>query len=304
MISVIIPLYNKEKTIKRAILSVIGQTYQNFEIIVIDDGSTDKSNEYANLVKDFRINIIYQENKGVSAARNRGVSEAGSQFVAFLDADDEWLPTYLEAILELHNEYPDCGVLATHYFSIYADSTEISPTIYPPYWKGEISNYYRDLLYFWPFIPSCVVIRKDILQKISGFPVGVIKGEDTNTWMRLALETRFAYYNEPLAIYHKENQYKFDMLNETSFHVHYNHADFLRSLLESDLRARKYKNEIYELIAKFDYPFIRNSIIEGNKTRAIQRLLLQKRVRFSRRKWWKLFMHAILPKFWLSQKVI
>ena len=90
MISVVIPLYNKEKYIKRAIESVLNQTFQKFEIIVVNDGSTDKSAEIVQNIKDPRIRLINQKNAGVSAARNRGIQEAKYEYIAFLDADDFW----------------------------------------------------------------------------------------------------------------------------------------------------------------------------------------------------------------------
>ncbi len=94
LISVVIPLYNKEPYIKRAIDSILAQKIQDYEIIVIDDGSTDKSAEVVKSFPDPRIRLIQQENAGVSAARNRGIEEAKAELIAFLDADDEWTPIF------------------------------------------------------------------------------------------------------------------------------------------------------------------------------------------------------------------
>lgn len=90
MISVVIPLYNKDKQIAKTLYSVLKQTYPNFEVIVVNDGSTDNSLSEVSKISDSRIRLICQENKGVSAARNRGIQEAKSDYIAFLDADDEW----------------------------------------------------------------------------------------------------------------------------------------------------------------------------------------------------------------------
>ncbi|HDR8111751.1 glycosyltransferase family 2 protein [Bacillus thuringiensis] len=100
-ISIVIPLYNKEHYIKRAIKSIIGQTFQNYEIIVIDDGSEDNSCNMVRSFQDSRIQLIQQKHSGVAAARNRGIESARADIIAFLDADDEWQPTFLETICSL-----------------------------------------------------------------------------------------------------------------------------------------------------------------------------------------------------------
>ena len=99
--SVVIPLYNKERHIQRAIRSVLNQTHQAFELIIIDDGSTDNSFEMAASIQDPRIHIFRKQNRGLPATRNRGVRESANEWIAFLDADDEWLPGFLETVNEL-----------------------------------------------------------------------------------------------------------------------------------------------------------------------------------------------------------
>ena len=98
MISVVIPLYNKEKQVKQTLRKVLEQTFSDYEIIIVNDGSTDSSAEIAREFEDHRIKVIDQENAGVSAARNRGIKEAKGNFIAFLDADDEWDKDYLAQI--------------------------------------------------------------------------------------------------------------------------------------------------------------------------------------------------------------
>ena len=97
MISVVIPLYNKEKQIRATLESVLSQAFQDFEIVIVNDGSTDRSVEEAAAVCDKRIRVVHQKNAGVSAARNRGIEEARGEFIAFLDADDRWKSEYLQA---------------------------------------------------------------------------------------------------------------------------------------------------------------------------------------------------------------
>src|SRR5690554_3840739 len=118
MISVVIPLYNKEKSIMNTIQSVLNQTFQDFEIVVINDGSTDKSAEIVEHIKDFRIRLVHQENQGVSAARNRGIKEAKYDWVAFLDGDDWWSDDFLTVLNDLQIKYPDAGIWAGQYVQV------------------------------------------------------------------------------------------------------------------------------------------------------------------------------------------
>ncbi len=113
--SVVIPLYNKSQYINRALNSVLFQSIQDFEIVVIDDGSVDGGGDLVRKYADQRIRLIRQENQGASAARNNGYRVTRSEFVAFLDADDEWKPGFLEKIKELVEKFPNCGAFGTSF---------------------------------------------------------------------------------------------------------------------------------------------------------------------------------------------
>jgi len=118
-VSVVIPLYNKGPHIARALNSVLAQTFQDFEVIVVDDGSTDDGAEVVRGVDDPRIRLIQQENRGVSAARNRGIEAARAELIAFLDADDEWLAEHLETIIRLRRNALEVGIYATSTLSLF-----------------------------------------------------------------------------------------------------------------------------------------------------------------------------------------
>src|SRR5450759_2144524 len=122
--SIVIPLYNKEATVERAIRSALSQTIQDFEIIVVDDGSTDNGAKVVASIDDHRIRLIHQKNQGVSVARNRGIAEAKYDLIAFLDADDEWLPDFLKTILWLREKFTTCKVFATQYFFCSPDGSK------------------------------------------------------------------------------------------------------------------------------------------------------------------------------------
>src|SRR5690554_4101955 len=115
MFSVIIPLYNKELSITNTVQSVLDQTYQNFEIVIINDGSTDNSIKAVESIKDNRIRLIHQENQGVSAARNRGIQEARYNWIAFLDGDDLWEQSHLQEIILMMLKFPDEKVFVTSF---------------------------------------------------------------------------------------------------------------------------------------------------------------------------------------------
>ena len=114
-ISVVIPLYNKRDTVFRALDSVFNQKFQPLEVIVVNDGSTDGSDLVVAELRNPLIRMISQRNEGVSAARNRGIHAANGDWIAFLDADDEWLPNFLRTIKSLYYNYFPSEVLATSY---------------------------------------------------------------------------------------------------------------------------------------------------------------------------------------------
>lgn len=205
MISVVIPLYNKRGMVARTLRSVLAQTFRDFEVVIVDDGSTDGSVEEARSVMDERIRIVSQQNAGVSAARNRGIAEARYNLIAFLDADDEWKPTYLETQYNLYKKYPDCAVFACNYEFRSADG-KVTPTIIRklPFvgTDGMLSNYFEVASCSHPPICSIsIMVKKEAIQSIGGFPVGIKSGEDLLTWARLATLYKIAYSRCVLAVF-------------------------------------------------------------------------------------------------------
>jgi len=206
MISVVIPLYNKEHTVARALRSVLGQTYQDFEVVVVNDGSTDNSTKVVETFNDPRIRLVHQPNAGVSAARNRGIVEARSDLIAFLDADDEWLPDFLETILGLRAKYPQCSVCATGYERVTPEGC-VHPVVLPAGPAESLARLLSD--YFGsatgsepPLFTSAVAAERSALQAVGCFPVGIRNGEDLVTWARLAMSFRIAYHGQSLVRYY------------------------------------------------------------------------------------------------------
>lgn len=211
MISIVIPLYNKEKLVGSTLRSVLAQTYQDFEVVVVDDGSTDGSVAVVEDVDDPRIRIIRQKNGGVSAARNTGIREAKGEFIAFLDADDEWKPVYLATQARLIQTYPECDVFATNY-EFKDESGKVTPTILNklPFdgQEGILANYFEVASCSHPPLwTSAVMARKTALESVGGFPDGIKSGEDLLTWARLACKFRIAFSKKVLAIFCKCDYY-------------------------------------------------------------------------------------------------
>lgn len=208
MISVVIPLYNKEQSIASTLQTVLKQTYQDFEIVIVNDGSTDHSVEEVAKVHDNRIRLIHQNNAGVSAARNRGIEEAKGEYIAFLDADDEWKPEYLETQHELTQKYPECNVFVCNYEFKNAQG-KVTPTIIRklPFTgeNGILSNYFEVASCSHPPICSIsIMVKKKAIQSIGGFPVSIKSGEDLLTWARLAINEKIAYDKKAYAVFNVE----------------------------------------------------------------------------------------------------
>lgn len=204
MISVVIPLYNKKDSVAHSLECVLNQTYQEFEVVVVDDGSTDGSAEVVEGFVDERIRLIRQENGGVSAARNRGIEEARSEYVAFLDADDEWKPEHLQTLVGLMEKYPQCGAYSTNYE--FKQGEKAKPTILNkiPFdgEDGVLTNYFEVASCSHPPVCSITIcIRKSLLNEIGGFPVGIKLGEDILTWARIAVKSEIIFSKKVTAVY-------------------------------------------------------------------------------------------------------
>ena len=197
MISVVIPLYNKEALVGRTLESVLAQSYRDFEVVVVDDGSRDGSAAVVESFDDPRIRLIRQANAGVSAARNRGIAESRGEFIALLDADDIWRENYLQTQFELTQKYTQCDVFATNYCFCNSKGVERATIIRKLPFDGEdgiLTNYFEVASCSHPPLwTSAVMMRKGAIESIGGFPVGIKSGEDLITWARLAVNYKIAY---------------------------------------------------------------------------------------------------------------
>ena len=203
--SIIIPLYNKAPYIRKALETVCAQTYRDYEIIVVNDGSTDDSalvaESYLQHAEGICYTIISQDNAGVAAARNRGVKHASGQYMAFLDADDWWEPDYLARMAELIADYPQAGVYGCNYVYYKPGKTRVALNIPTGYINYSKAYYEGSAMPIWT---GATIMPKTVLEEMGGFPLGIKLGEDFLLWAKTALHYKVAFLNEPLAYYNND----------------------------------------------------------------------------------------------------
>ena len=212
-VSVIVPLYNKEQSVVRALDSILSQTMQEFEVIVVNDGSTDASADLVSACPDRRIRLVHQHNSGPGAARNRGIAEMTGDFVAFLDADDAWMPDYLETVLQLFQEHDSTLATVTSGWVEYPQGTSresfwrkrgIDEGLHSVTAATEPLILHYMVSYMWP---CSTIARTDIVRKYNGFHDKNLcsYGEDTSLWLKILLNHPVYFLMRPHAYFHRES---------------------------------------------------------------------------------------------------
>lgn len=208
--SVIIPLYNKAPYVSKTIDSVLAQSFRDFELVVVDDGSMDGSAEIADqaIAGREQCRLIRQCNAGVAVARNNGVAASRGAYLCFLDADDWWEPTFLEEMDRLIDEYPEAGIYGTNYTIVNETKhkTRVARIgVEDGFEKGCI-NYcqaYAKTMYM-PLWTGAVCVPRNVFAEMQGFPKDIALGEDFLLWIRIALKYQVAFLNKPLACYNQD----------------------------------------------------------------------------------------------------
>ncbi len=202
MISVVIPLYNKEQSIQNTIISVLTQSFNEFELIIVNDGSTDDSCNIVKQINDSRIILINQENKGVSHARNRGIKEARFDYIALIDADDQWEPVYLENMISLIKKFPKASLYGSTWSFLLSDKRIITSEYgIEKDFCGYVKDYFQIGIKNSLFHTSAVVFEKKAFLDLGMFNEDLSIGEDVDLWIRFALKTNLAFINKPLTYY-------------------------------------------------------------------------------------------------------
>lgn len=267
--SIVIPLYNKEQYIERCLDSILAQSYKNFEIIIVDDGSTDGGIELVrakyNLVN---MTILVQQNSGVSKARNAGVAIAKSKWVAFLDADDYWQSGFLSEVINTIKIYPDISLCSSGYQFLSKNHCKKAKL----HVSGEtdyrvIDNYFLssckgDL----PITASSVVVNKTDFLSIGGFPEGWTMGEDIYLWMKMAINFKLAICMKVLVTYDHTDENSATKINPVLEVLP--HVNALEAWLYSDAIPERLKKDAANLLHRsYIYTAFQN-IKYGNKHKA------------------------------------
>ncbi len=240
--SIVIPLFNKAGYIENTLKSVLNQTFTDYEIIVVNDESTDESEAIVLGFNDKRIQLYNQKNQGVSVARNYGIEKSKGKLIAFLDADDYWFPNHLEELANLYSDFPNCGMYCSrHKIKTTKNHFQI------PYYNG-IESSYRGIVenYFFSNRPfriswtSCLAIPKEILEKNGGFTPSVTNGQDLELWTKIGICHQVAITNTITAIYNydipnslaKENINLMKLMDFEQFQIEEQKNPDLKSFLD------------------------------------------------------------------------
>lgn len=248
MVTVLITAYNEEEKIERCIDSILSQTYKNYEILIINDGSTDKTdfvirNIIATKDKESRIVYISRENKGRIASLNEGIFKANGRYIAIQDADDYSLPDRLEKQVSFLESNPKIGVLGTAYIRLDSIRDEKYVRRYPltdKEIKAEMCKYI-------PICQGSMMVRTKILRAVKGYNPNCPDAEDLDLWLRLGNRVKFANLNEPYYVYDLT-------MSNSFFHQNYNKGARNWRVFKLNCKAvRVFHLPVY----KYIYPVIR-----------------------------------------------
>jgi glycosyltransferase involved in cell wall biosynthesis len=195
LVSVIIPTYNRSSLVLEAVESVFKQTYLNFELIVVDDGSIDGTAEVLSPYKD-RFVYAFQNNQGVSAARNRGIQMARSQWITFLDSDDYWLPEKLETQIRFFTQNPEALICQTEEIWI-RNGRRLNPQKKHKKFSGDI---FAPSLLLCLVSPSAVMIKKNLFEQVGFFDEDLPACEDYDLWLRISAQFPIYLIDQPLVV--------------------------------------------------------------------------------------------------------
>ncbi len=272
MFSVVIPVYNGEKFIENAIESVFAQDFDKWEIIIVDDGSADRTLDVLEKHKNnSKIHIYSQENQGVSAARNNGINHSQYPYIAFLDADDVWKENHLSTLNEMITLYPKAGMYCTFTEShtvdghiidecnFFKDKEEIIclEDFFDAYAKDKSAKMYT-------VISTCTA--KEAAIKVGGFPVGCRIGEDLEFSLKISAYYPVVLSSKVTAVYQKTNS---TATKDTSFDPDWHFFDSVNELYSDSEIPQKKKDNIRKVMQWFTIRRSRHYIIDGEKRKAV-----------------------------------
>lgn len=274
--SVIIPLYNKAEYIQKTIESVLAQTEQDFEVIVIDDGSTDDGAQVVEQIQSDKIKLIKQKNSGVSKVRNCGIKSACGEYVAFLDADDLWSPNFLETVNLLIEEFPDAGMACPSYQVAYENR------IVHPEWRSvedsekHLVNDFFEMATapFWVCNSSCAVIKRQVILEMDyWFPENESVYEDFDFWIRIGASQKVAHSNIVCSTYNRITETNARKTHYSSKVVYsQTFMNTLNNLMENNQYSLQQKNWLKQIKDRRMVPYIFSLLCVNNRKQAIEEL--------------------------------
>ncbi len=306
MFSVIVPVYNKAPYIEKALLSVLQQTFRDFEIIVVDDGSTDdgvaivKKIFSADYLTEHQLQmpckgfqLISQPNQGVSSARNNGAKVAQENYLAFLDADDEWHPDYLAKMKQLIEQFPDIGLWASSYYIVKNGRNRIAPVGVEKDFRQGIINYFQVYAktLCMPVCTDTAIVPKEIFEKEHGFKPQLKLGEDFDLWVRIAMKYPVVFLNEPLAYYHQDVEQKNRAIGEKLYKPS-------EHMLFSDYSSYQQHKDFVFLYEKLALYGLQPYYLKEKNKEEVKHIL--QTIRWKEHPFKYYFSYKILPKFVLN----
>lgn len=302
LVSVVMPLYNKGVSVENSIRSVLSQTEGNFELVVVNDGSTDGSDCVVQRIKDNRIRLINQINGGEGAARNRGISEAKADLIAFLDADDEWMPNFLNTVLNLEQAFPEAGAFATAFVGcrdgkiIRLSHADVELRL-----KGEILvNYFKSCTLGSNMVwSSSALFRKTVFDAVGVFPVGVRNGADLHMWARIAMKYPVAWSPLECAVWHLSAENRcagMVVMPDVPF------ADVVIQAINDKQLSPEMAYWAHEYLCKFRLFYSEVAMEHGQKALARALLKKAKTTTLFKKKWRKLALRYYTPAVVLGLK--
>ncbi len=270
MFSVVIPVYNKAETVPMTLRSVLAQTVTDYEVILVDDGSTDSLvGAVEPFLADKRIRMIRQQNGGVSVARNTGIAAAQRPYICFLDADDEWLPNHLEVLRQMIESHPGAGLYCTANEISYPDGNkhdsrgcflQTGTVLVPDFFA------YTERLCGRQFLHTSVTcVRKEAAVGIGGYEPGIRVGEDTDFAFRMAAYHAIVLNDTVTGVYHREySTATKDGLLAYDWIFEKREA----ALLADERIAPRERACIYLLLERFRIHKCRHYLLEGNRKAA------------------------------------
>lgn len=293
--SVVIPLYNKEKYIARAIESVLNQSFDKYEILVIDDGSTDNSSKVVSDLSKVnnRVKLYSKINGGESSARNLGISLSSAPFVCFLDADDEWKHDFLEEIVRLSTKYTDVQVFGTGREVLRSLDDKVTSSIYNPMNEDTyiIQDYYSSMLYgSSPLSSSSTCVSKSALIDVGMFPEGIKLGPDILTWIKLFEKYEIAFSQKVCSTVHQEAEGRVCVVNASTI----GEREFSKYIYSSIYDSDPFKASKIDLVSRHIVDEAAQALRLGDAKKA-RKLLSDSRIKISNFKGLSILVLSLFP---------